>query len=135
MHPIYGDARFHKGVDYAAPTGTPVYAADGGLVEEIGWRGNYGQYIRIRHNGQVSTHYAHLSDFASGLREGSKVRKGQLIGRVGETGAATGPHLDYGVIVHDEHVNPLSARPVVPVRLAGSDLKEFRDYVRKAGAL
>ena len=135
VHPVHGDSRFHKGVDFAAPEGTPVYAAEDGIIDEIGWRGGYGEYIRIKHKGQIATHYAHLSDFAPGLREGSRVRKGQLIGRVGETGIATGPHLDYGVIVGDEHVDPLAAHPVIPIRLAGSDLKGFRSFVKRAGSI
>ena len=134
-HPLYGDRRFHKGVDFAAPEGTAVHAADDGVVEEIGWRGNYGQYIRIRHRAGVSTHYAHLSAFGPGLREGARVKRGQVIGRIGETGAATGPHLDYGVIVGDEHVDPLRAPPAVPVRLHGADLKNFQAYVQKAGPI
>lgn len=134
-HPLYGDRRFHKGVDFAAPEGTAVHAADDGVVEEIGWRGNYGQYIRIRHRAGISTHYAHLSAFGPGLREGARVKRGQVIGRVGETGAATGPHLDYGVIVGDEHVDPLRAPPAIPIRLHGADLKNFQAYVRKAGPI
>lgn len=134
-HPIFGDARFHKGVDLAAPTGTPVYAAEDGVIEEIGWRGGYGEYIRIRHRGEIATHYAHLSNFAKDLRQGARVKRGQMIGRVGETGYATGPHLDYGVLVRDRHVDPMGAMPIVPVRLAGSDLKEFRSYVRRAGLI
>lgn len=129
VHPVFGDRRFHKGVDLGAPQGTPVHAVAGGRVAEIGWKGNYGRYIRIEHEPGVATSYAHLSRFAPGLAAGARVRKGQVIGRVGRTGVATGPHLDYEVIVGEENVDPLAPPSCVPIRLEGASLERFQAQV------
>jgi murein DD-endopeptidase MepM/ murein hydrolase activator NlpD len=92
-HPILGYTRQHSGVDFAAPTGTPIYAAGDGSVVQAGTNGGYGKYIKIRHNGTYSTAYAHLSGYARGVRQGKRVHQGQVIGYVGSTGRSTGPHL------------------------------------------
>ncbi len=122
VHPVLGSWRFHEGVDFGAPKGTPVLAAAGGVVADIGRRGNYGEYIRVRHGNQVQTAYAHLSGFAHGLHVGSTVARGQVIGYVGRSGLATGPHLYYEVIVDGHRLDPLkiAAKPAgpAPVRTA-----------------
>ena len=94
-------------MDYAAPTGTPVVAVAGGTVEVAAWSGDAGRMVALRHAGGYETYYLHLSSFAPGLHAGSHVEQGQLIGRVGMTGAATGPHLDYRIKKNGVHVNPL----------------------------
>ncbi len=125
-HPILGYSKMHKGIDFAAPQGTPVFAAGDGKIVRIGRNGSYGNFILIRHNNKYATAYAHVSRFARGLRAGSSVRQGQVIAYVGSTGRSTGPHLHYEVLVAGEQINPQSA--VVPAgqQLAGRDLKAFQ---------
>ena len=125
LHPILGYTTMHKGVDFAAPTGTPIMAAGDGIVQLAGQRGNYGIYLRVLHNSEYSTAYAHMSRIARGIRVGSHVRQGQVIGYVGATGLATGPHLYYEVLVHDRQINPLSVKLPTGVKLAGTELKAF----------
>jgi murein DD-endopeptidase MepM/ murein hydrolase activator NlpD len=108
VHPVLHTRRFHKGVDYEAALGTPVIAAADGYVEDIGRRGNYGNYIRIRHSGRLETAYAHLSGFAPTLDVGSLVHRGDIIGYVGMTGVATGPHLYYELLVDGRQIDPES---------------------------
>jgi murein DD-endopeptidase MepM/ murein hydrolase activator NlpD len=115
VHPILKRRRFHKGVDYGAPEGTPVHAAEDGVVESMGRRGHYGLYLRIRHCGTVETAYAHLAAFATGLHIGSVVSRGEVVASVGRTGWATGPHLYYEVIVDGHRVNPDKPGLRVPV--------------------
>ncbi|MBF0342174.1 MAG: peptidoglycan DD-metalloendopeptidase family protein [Magnetococcales bacterium] len=110
LHPILGYNRAHKGVDYAAPTGTPVRAAGEGVVDYVGFYSGYGNMIVIRHSPKFSTAYAHLHSFSSGLRQGERVRQGEVIGRVGATGTATGPHLHYEVRINDQQVNPFTVQ-------------------------
>lgn len=128
-HPILGYSRLHRGVDFAAPTGTPIYAAGNGTVAQIGWNGGYGNYIRIRHNGAIQTAYAHLNGFARGLSRGDRVTQGQVIGYVGTTGQSTGPHLHYEVHVEGQAVNPMSVDLPTGNSLAGDDLRRFRQQV------
>lgn len=104
-HPISGFTRLHKGTDFAAPRGTPIYAAGNGVVERASRYGGYGHYIRIRHAKGYKTAYAHLSRYGSGIRSGRSVRQGQVIGYVGSTGASTGPHLHYEVYKNGEAVD------------------------------
>jgi murein DD-endopeptidase MepM/ murein hydrolase activator NlpD len=106
IHPILKVLRFHNGVDYAAPLGTPVRAAASGVVEAIGRRRDFGLFLRIRHSGIVETAYSHLARYVAGLRPGSTVSRGQVIAEVGRTGWATGPHLFYEVIVNGSPVDP-----------------------------
>jgi murein DD-endopeptidase MepM/ murein hydrolase activator NlpD len=108
FHPILQQWRAHKGVDYAAPTGTHVKATADGTVEAIGRQGGYGNFITLKHQGGFSTSYAHLSSFARGLRKGTRVQQGEVIGHVGQTGWATGPHLHYEFRVNNEVRNPLT---------------------------
>ena len=109
-HPILGYSKMHRGLDFAAPTGTPIMAAGSGVVEYAGRNGNYGKYIRIRHSGTYKTAYAHLSRIAKGIAPGTRVKQGQVIGKVGSTGRSTGPHLHYEILVNSRQVNPLTIR-------------------------
>ena len=104
-HPISGYTRLHKGTDFAAPTGTPIYAAGNGVVERASRYGGYGHYIRIRHAKGYKTAYAHLSRYARGVKSGRRVKQGQIIGYVGSTGASTGPHLHYEVYKNGKAVD------------------------------
>jgi len=118
-HPVLSKWRSHKGVDYAAPSGTPVRASGDGKVIHVGKKGGYGKTIILSHGGKYSTLYAHLSRYATNMRKGKKVKQGQLIGHVGKTGLATGPHLHYEFRVNGVHRNPLTvklpaAEPVDP---------------------
>lgn len=108
MHPVLKVKKLHRGIDYAAPAGTPVHATEDGIVDMAGWRGNYGKLVTIKHSDLVKTFYAHLSDFAPGIRAGVGVKKGDVIGYIGRTGLATGNHLYYEVVVNDERIDPLA---------------------------
>lgn len=127
-HPILGYSRMHTGTDFAAPSGTPIYAAGDGSIESIGTNGGYGKYIRIRHNGSHKTAYAHMSRFATGLRQGSRVRQGQIIGFVGTTGRSTGPHLHYEVIQDGNKINPQSLDLPRGEKLDGPELVAFQGF-------
>lgn len=129
-HPVLGYSKMHKGVDFAAPIGTPILSAGNGVVEEIGRKGAYGNYIRIRHNGQLSTAYAHASRFASSLKKGSRVKQGDVVAYVGATGRATGPHLHYEVLVNKTQINPLSFKITSSNQLPKSELVKFKEFVR-----
>jgi murein DD-endopeptidase MepM/ murein hydrolase activator NlpD len=124
IHPLLKVLRFHKGVDYAAPLGTPVHAAASGVIEMIGRRRDYGLFLRIRHSGNVETGYSHLARLAHGMAVGLEVRVGQVIGKVGRSGWATGPHLDFEVSVAGQMVDPeiceghAAASPPPPLQLA-----------------
>ena len=107
-HPVYGYTRAHTGVDYAAPTGTPVMSIGDGTVISKGWGGDGGNTVKIRHNSVYTTAYLHLSKYASGLKVGDRVHQGDVIGYVGMTGTATGPHLDFRVWKNGTPVNPLT---------------------------
>ena len=104
-HPILGFNKMHRGTDFAAPEGTPIMASGDGKVIRARWCGGGGNCIKIRHNSTYSTVYAHLKNFARGIREGVRVTQGQIIGYVGSTGMSTGPHLHYEVIVNGKKVN------------------------------
>lgn len=131
FHPVLGYSKMHKGVDFAAPTGTPVYAAGNGTVDFAGRRGSFGNYIRVKHNGTYSTAYAHLSRIAPSLRAGRKVSQGQIIGYVGTTGRSTGPHLHYEVLAHNTQVNPKSIQLKSIDKLTGRDLANFRETIKQ----
>ena len=123
-HPILGYSKMHKGVDFAASTGTPIFAAGDGVIVILGKQRGYGNYIRIKHNSQYATAYAHMSRFANGLQQGSKVRQGDVIGYVGSTGMATGPHLHYEVLVAGTQINPMSVK-LAGRKLDGKELRRF----------
>ncbi|MFN5721267.1 MAG: M23 family metallopeptidase [Bradyrhizobium sp.] len=107
IHPILGDRRFHEGVDFAAPYGSPIAAAGAGVVETEGYERGYGKYIRVRHDRGYETTYAHIASVPSGLKVGDRVRQGETIAYVGSTGLSTGPHLYYEVRINGRNVDPL----------------------------
>jgi murein DD-endopeptidase MepM/ murein hydrolase activator NlpD len=119
-HPISGYTKLHKGTDFAAPKGTPVYAAGSGTVERANRYGGYGNYVKIRHANEYKTAYAHLSRFAKGVKSGARVTQGDVIGYVGSTGASTGPHLHYEVYVKGQPVNVMSLKLPTGRKLAES---------------
>ncbi|MCA8889856.1 MAG: peptidoglycan DD-metalloendopeptidase family protein, partial [Parvularculaceae bacterium] len=125
-HPILGYKKAHKGVDFAAPRGTPIKAAGDGVVERAGPYGSFGNYIRIRHANNYKTAYAHLHAIKKGVRAGNRVRQGDIIGYVGTTGRSTGPHLHYEVHLGGKQVNPQNLKIATGVELKGSDLASFR---------
>lgn len=123
FHPILQRWRAHKGIDYGAPIGTRVKATADGVVDFVGRLGGYGNMVVLRHGNGITTAYGHLSRFAQGIRKGTRVRQGEVVGYVGQTGLATGPHLHYEFRVHNQFRNPLTiafpaARPVAPERMA-----------------
>ena len=133
LHPILNEYKPHRGIDYAAPTGTPVLAVGDGRVEKVGYGRGRGRYIQIRHNQQYMTQYLHLSDVADGIEVGARVRQGDVIGAVGSTGLATGPHLDFRFWDNGKAVNFLeqdlpAADPIDPEALARFEhrMAEFR---------
>jgi murein DD-endopeptidase MepM/ murein hydrolase activator NlpD len=130
-HPLLGYTRMHKGVDFGAPTGTPIYAAGDGVVAFAGGKSGYGNYLKIQHNAKYSSAYAHLSRYASGIAPGKRVKQGQIIAYVGMTGAATGPHLHYEILVNNEQVNPANVKFKTGNVLQGKDLIAFRQNMNK----
>ena len=133
-HPILGYTKMHKGIDFAAPRGTPIFAAGNGTIAKIGRNGGYGNYIRIRHNDSYETAYAHMKGFAKGLKQGARVKQGDVIGYVGTTGASTGPHLHYEILKNNAQVNPIKVKMPSGKKLKGDELKTFMadaDILRK----
>ena len=126
MHPILGYTRMHRGVDFGALQGTPIMAAGDGIVEKAGHDSGYGNLVLLRHNGNYETAYAHMSRFGSGIKAGARVHQGQVIGYVGMTGLATGPHLHYEIRIGGTQVNPLSVKMAPGRNLAGGELRAFR---------
>lgn len=124
-HPVLNRIRAHKGVDYAAPTGTAIRAAGNGKIVSIGWKGGYGKAIVIQHGKTYSTLYGHMSKFAPGLKVGSYVKQSQTIGYVGMTGLATGPHLHYEFRVNGKHVDPLSVKLPMADPLSAKEKARF----------
>ncbi|WP_292529004.1 M23 family metallopeptidase [Mesorhizobium sp.] len=124
-HPILGYVRMHTGVDWSAAIGTPIIAAGNGVVEKAGWAGGYGKQIILRHANGYETSYNHQSAFAKGIAPGVRVRQGQTIGFLGQTGLATGPHLHYELIVNGTKVDPMRVRLPVGKVLKGDDLVAF----------
>lgn len=108
IHPVTRRRKMHTGVDYGASCGTPVYAAGDGVITFASWKGGYGRFVTVKHGSKFSTNYAHLKSFAKGIRPGTRVRKGQLIARVGTTGVSTGCHLHFEVVRFGKKINPLS---------------------------
>lgn len=130
-HPVLGYSKMHKGMDFAAPTGTKVFASADGVIERAGRFSTFGNYIRIRHSSKLATAYAHLNGYAKGIRPGVRVKQGQLIGYVGTTGRSTGPHLHYEVMVNNVQVNPASVKFAADNSLNGKELKRFKDQIRR----
>jgi murein DD-endopeptidase MepM/ murein hydrolase activator NlpD len=133
-HPVSGFTRMHQGIDFAAPVGTPVVAAADGTVLTVGPRNAYGRTVELRHPGGTETLYAHLSSFAPGLAPGQQVRQGQLIGRVGNTGLSSGPHLHYEISQGGRPVNPAAARSAGGARLSGPEMAGFHATQRQVQA-
>tara|TARA_R110002124_G_scaffold287216_1_gene471535 strand:- start:220412 stop:222043 length:1632 start_codon:yes stop_codon:yes gene_type:complete len=128
-HPILGYNKMHKGVDFAAPTGTKIYAAGDGVIDYIGRNGGYGNYVRIRHNSKLKTAYAHMSRFEKGLKKGDRVRQGDVIGRVGTTGRSTGAHLHYEVLANGAQINPRSVKLPTGEKLTGDKLAALKTAI------
>ncbi len=124
-HPLLGFTKLHAGVDFGARRGTPIYAAGDGTIVKIGWFGAYGRYIRVRHGSVYETAYAHMSRFRRGLKVGSRVKQGETIGYVGNSGRSTGPHLHYEVIRNGRQVNPMKIALPSRKNLKGRDLNRF----------
>ena len=134
-HPILGRYKMHTGVDWAAPRGTPIMAAGNGVVTYAKWKSGYGKHVKIRHtNGYLST-YSHMSGYAKDIKQGTKVRQGQIIGYVGSTGLSTGPHLHYEVLVNKRFVNPMKIRLPRGRVLQGPVLGDFTKERNRIDAL
>jgi murein DD-endopeptidase MepM/ murein hydrolase activator NlpD len=125
IHPILGYNQMHQGTDFAAPIGTPVMASGAGTVEYSGWKGGYGKFISIRHSPVYQTNYAHLQDYAKGMRRGTKVQQGQVIGYLGSTGSSTGPHLHYEVVVNGRKENSQTLKLPSAAPLEGNNKNFF----------
>jgi len=125
IHPILGYNQMHQGTDFAAPIGTPVMASGAGTVEYSGWKGGYGKFISVRHSAVYQTNYAHLQDYAKGIRRGAKVQQGQVIGYLGSTGSSTGPHLHYEVIVNGRKENSQTLKLPSAAPLEGNNKNFF----------
>ena len=124
-HPILGYNKMHRGTDFAAPSGTPIMASGSGTVTRARWCGGGGNCVKIRHNSTYETIYAHMKSFAKGVKEGRKVKQGQIIGYVGSTGMSTGPHLHYEVIVNGKKVNSQKLKLPSGKKLRGESRREF----------
>ena len=124
-HPILGYNKMHRGTDFAAPSGTPIMASGSGTVTRARWCGGGGNCVKIKHNSTYETIYAHMKTFAKGIKEGRKVKQGQIIGYVGSTGLSTGPHLHYEVIVNGKKVNSQKLKLPSGKTLKGEERKQF----------
>ncbi|MDR2450764.1 MAG: peptidoglycan DD-metalloendopeptidase family protein [Candidatus Accumulibacter sp.] len=127
LHPILQTIRAHKGIDYGAPTGTPIRAVADGIVEFSGQQNGYGNVIVLKHQGSYSTAYGHMNGFAPGVRKGVRVSQGDTIGFVGQTGLATGPHLHYEFRVNGQQINPETVALPDTAHLEGAQLAHFRE--------
>ena len=122
-HPILGFTKMHRGIDFAAPIGTPIFAAGDGIIEYSGWNGAYGKYIRIKHNGTFKTAYAHLSKIYK--KRGTRIKQGDIIGSLGSTGRSTGPHLHYEILINGRQVNPLRIKLPSGKHIPKNELENF----------
>lgn len=134
LHPILGRKIPHFGVDYAAPTGTPIYATSSGVVMQKGYQQGAGNFIKLKHPNNITTVYMHMSKFKAGIKPGYRVSQGEVIGYVGSTGYATGPHVDYRIQIGPKYVNPLTF-VAPPVKLAKNDIYELQKSSQKVIAL
>ena len=139
FHPLLHINRMHTGIDWAGPSGTPIFAAGNGVIEEAGRKGGNGNYIRIRHANGYQTAYSHMSKFANGMVPGIKVSQGQIIGYVGSTGLSSGPHLHFEVLINNAFVDPMTIQVPREKQLKGKQLADFQkerarieDLMRKA---
>jgi murein DD-endopeptidase MepM/ murein hydrolase activator NlpD len=126
-HPILGYSLMHRGVDFGVPAGTPIMAAGDGVIEKRETSNGYGNYIRIRHQSDYATAYAHMSRFGEGITVGKRVRQGQIIGYVGSTGRATGPHLHFEVLKNTAQVNPITVKFPASAKLEGAEMAKFKN--------
>ena len=124
-HPILGYSKMHKGVDFAASTGTPILAAGTGTIIYMGIKGGYGNYVQIKHNNDYSTAYGHASRFNKKFRNGSKVKQGDVVAYVGTTGRSTGPHLHFELLYKGSQVNPAKVKATSGIKLVGKELVRF----------
>ena len=124
-HPILGYNKMHRGTDFAAPSGTPIMASGSGTITQARWCGGGGNCVKIKHNSTYETIYAHMKAFAKGIKEGKKVKQGQIIGYVGSTGLSTGPHLHYEVLVNGKKVNSQRLKLPSGKTLTGEERKQF----------
>jgi murein DD-endopeptidase MepM/ murein hydrolase activator NlpD len=129
FHPVLQIYRPHLGVDYAAPTGTPVRAVAHGRISFAGWEGGFGNMVKIQHNGSLTSMYGHLSRMAPGVHTGASVSQGQLIGYVGATGLATGPHLDFRLVKNGQFINPLKVNTLDGDPVPKDQMAAFRQMV------
>ena len=134
-HPVLGYGAMHKGVDFAASTGTPIHAAGSGTVQFVGWKSGYGRFVLIKHNKTLSTAYAHASKFAKNLKKGSRVKQGQVIAYVGKSGRVTGAHLHYEVRINGKQVNPMKFKSTPGIKLVKSKLTKFKKYQKQLVSL
>ena len=130
-HPILGYTKMHRGLDFAAPSGTPVFAAGDGVIEKAGWNGSYGRYVRIRHTGTYKTAYAHLSGINKNVRIGKRVLQGKTIGYVGSSGRSTGPHLHYEVLRNNKQVNPMKIKLPAGKNIHKKYMIDYQKHVKK----
>jgi len=128
-HPILGYTKMHKGLDFAAPRGTPIYAAGNGTIQYAGRKGAYGNFVLIRHNANYSTAYAHMKRVNTAM--GRRVKQGQIIGYVGTTGRSTGPHLHYEIRRSGRQVNPFKVKMPSGHKLKGQELAAFQSTREK----
>jgi len=124
LHPILGFSRMHAGIDFGAPTGTPVYAAGDGVVEKASWAGGYGRWLQIKHSGGYETGYGHLSRWA--VKAGQHVHQGQVVAYVGSTGLSTGPHLHYEIMQNGKKMNPSAFKAPQSIPLGGREMAAFK---------
>lgn len=132
-HPIQGYTKMHRGVDFSAPVGTPIYSAGDGVITELGWKSGYGKFVLVKHSSTLSTAYAHASRFAKNLKIGSKIKQGQVIAYVGTTGNSTGPHLHYEVRINGKQVNPTSIKGTPGTHLTGAHRTKFEKFKHDLG--
>jgi len=124
-HPILGYSKLHKGIDFAAPSGTPIFAAGNGTIIFMGRHGGYGNFVKIKHTSEYETQYGHASAFSKKFRVGSKVKQGDVVAYVGSTGRSTGPHLHFEILYRGNAINPASVKSVSGIKLAGAELIRF----------
>jgi len=130
-NPITRTISAHYQIDYAAPSGTPIVTTANGTVTSAGWEGGWGNMVRIKHDNGFTTHYGHLSAYGKGIKSGTAVSQGQVVGYVGSTGWSTGPHLDYGMKLNGSPVNPMSLKLPKGNPLAGAEMEKFQELKRK----
>lgn len=129
LHPILKYRRPHQGIDYSAPTGTPISTVADGVIADVGSNNSQGKYVRVKHNNGYETIYNHMSKYAKASKKGAKVKQGEVIGYVGSTGYATGPHLDYRMKLNGQFVNPLKLKAMPAEPIAAKEMPNFKALV------